>query len=140
MGICDNEAGPSRSRPTSPVKSSGQTSRSGNSRVLESTKAVEMEMQLRRTVQEEGALRHETNDGDTEGKDGEVRELGIENGLGPRSRSKEKTIVVDLGNGPEDVILIDWAEGDPEASISNCIRGTVLISRTLLITPYSGNR
>jgi hypothetical protein len=40
----------------------------------------------------------------------------VENGLGIRSRSKEKTIVVDLGNGPEDVILIDWAENDPEVN------------------------
>jgi hypothetical protein len=79
---------------------------------------MEMEMQLRKTVREEGEIRHETTDDEIEGKEIPVLELGAESGLGPRSRSKEKTIVVDLGNGPEDVILIDWAEGDPEVCSS----------------------
>jgi len=78
-----------------------------------------MEMQLRRTVREEGEIRHESIDDDIEGKETPVLESGAEHGLGPRSRSKEKTIVVDLGNGPEDVILIDWAEGDPEVCCSS---------------------
>jgi hypothetical protein len=78
-----------------------------------------MDMQLRKTVRQEGEIRHETTDGEVEGKVIPVLELGAENGLGPRSRSKEKTIVVDLGNGPEDVILIDWAEGDPEVCPSS---------------------
>jgi len=86
--------------------------------ILESTKAIGIEMQLRRTVREEGEIRHESTDGGIEGKERPVLELGVENGLGLRSRSKEKTIVVDLGNGPEDVILIDWAEGDPEVCCS----------------------
>jgi hypothetical protein len=80
--------------------------------VLESTKETEMEMQLRRTVREEGELRHEERE-QTESKGVEpVLELGAEEGL--QRRSREKTIVVDLGNGPENVVLIDWAEGDPE--------------------------
>jgi hypothetical protein len=80
--------------------------------VLESTKETEMEMQLRRAVREEGELRHEEGE-QTEGKGAEpVLELGTEEGL--QRRSREKTIAVDLGHGPEDVILIDWAEGDPE--------------------------
>jgi hypothetical protein len=78
-----------------------------------------MEMQLRKTVREEGEIRHEPTDDEIEGKEIPVLELGAENGLGPRSRSKEKTIVVDLGDGPEDVILIDWAEGDPEVCCSS---------------------
>jgi hypothetical protein len=80
---------------------------------------MEMEMHLRRTVREEGEIRHELTDGEVEGKEIPVLELGVENGFEQRSRSKEKTIVVDLGNGPEDVILIDWAEGDPEVCCSS---------------------
>jgi len=91
--------------------------KSNTKHVLQSTKATEIEMQLRQSVREEGELRHQDLDGEEESKDLPVRELGIENGFGLRSRSKEKTIVVDLGNGPEDVILIDWAEGDPEVSL-----------------------
>lgn len=30
----------------------------------------------------------------------------------------EKHTVVDLGDGPEEVVIIDWAEGDPEVSRS----------------------
>jgi hypothetical protein len=117
----DSQAGPSRSRPTSPTQStSGQTSTFSNRHVLESTKATELEMQLRRTVCEEGEIRHQNDDPDegveADGQELPVQELGVENGLGIRSRSKEKTIVVDLGNGPEDVILIDWAENDPEVN------------------------
>jgi len=120
MGQSENtHAGPSRSRPTSPdLLDSGRTSTSNSKNVLESTKAVEIEMRLRRTVREEREIRHESTDSEIEGKDIPVLELGLENGLGLRSRSKEKTIVVDLGNGPEDVILIDWAEGDPEVCCS----------------------
>jgi hypothetical protein len=116
MGQSDNtHAGPSRSRPTSPVQfDSGRTSTSITEHVLESTRATEIEMQLRKTVREEGEIRHGSTESEVEGKEIPVLELGAENGLGPRSRSKEKTIVVDLGNGPEDVVLIDWAEGDPE--------------------------
>jgi hypothetical protein len=121
MGQGDNtHAGPSRSRPTSPVPSeSGRTSTYHTKHTLESTKAIEMEMQLRKTVHEEGEIRHESSDGGVEGKEIPVLELGAERGLGARSRSKEKTIVVDLGNGPEDVILINWAEGDPEVCPSS---------------------
>jgi hypothetical protein len=120
MGQGENtHAGPSRSRPISPAQfDSGRTSTYNSKHVLESTKATEMEMQLRKTVREEGEIRHETTDDEIEGKEIPVLELGAEHGLGPRSRSKEKTIVVDLGNGPEDVILIDWAEGDPEVCCS----------------------
>ena len=75
---------------------------------------TEMEMHLRKTVREDGELRHESDDGDADGKEIPVLELGAEHGLGMRTRSRDKTIVVDLGNGPEDVVLIDWAEGDPE--------------------------
>jgi len=71
-------------------------------------------MHLRKTVREDGEIRHESDDGDADGKKIPVLELGAEHGLGGRTRSKDKTIVVDLGSGPEDVILIDWAEGDPE--------------------------
>ena len=121
MNQSDNtHAGPSRSRSTSPVQyDSGRTSTSIARHVLESTKATEIEMQLRRTVREEGEIRHESTDGEVEGKEIPVLELGVENGLGLRSRSKEKTIVVDLGNGPEDVVLIDWTEGDPEVCSSS---------------------
>ena len=120
MGQSENtHAGPSRSRPTSPSQfDSGRTSTSNSNDVLESTKAIGIEMQLRRTVREEGEIRHAPTDGEVEGQEIPVLELGAENGLGWRSRSKEKTIMVDLGNGPEDVILIDWAEGDPEVCCS----------------------
>lgn len=74
-------------------------------------------MKLRKTVREEGELRHEIINGE-ESKGEPVKDLGEEDGLRLRSRSKEKTIVVDLGNGPEDVLLIDWAEGDPEVCLS----------------------
>lgn len=123
MGQGENtHAGPSRSRPTSPVQfDSGRTSTSITEHVLESTRATEIEMQLRRTVREEGEMRHGSTESEVEGKEIPVLELGAERGLGPRSRSKEKTIVVDLGNGPEDVNLIDWAEGDPEVCCSSLI-------------------
>jgi hypothetical protein len=80
-----------------------------------------MEMQLRRTIGEDGELRHEEAE-ETEGKGVRpVLELGGEEGL--QRRSREKTIVLDLGNGPEDVILIDWAEGDPEVRLNLTTRG-----------------
>ena len=114
----DTHAGPSRSRPTSPVQLDSRRNCTPDSKHgPESTKATEMEMHLRKTVREDGEIRHESDDGDADGKKIPVLELGAENGLGLRSRSKEQTIVVDLGNGPEDVILIDWAEGDPEVSL-----------------------
>lgn len=78
-------------------------------------------MQLRKTVRLDGELRHEEAE-ETQGKGVEpVLELGGEEGL--QRRSREKTIVLDLGNGPEDVILIDWAEGDPEVRPSFTTRG-----------------
>jgi hypothetical protein len=145
MGQSNNtHAGPSRSRSTSPAQfDSGRTSTFITEHVLESTKTTEMEMQLRKTVREEGEIRHESTDGEVEGKEIPVLELGAERGLGPRSRSKEKTIVVDLGNGPEDVILIDWAEGDPEvcsstqvynADIQNPFNYTLLRKSVILFT------
>jgi hypothetical protein len=141
----ETQAGPSRSRPTSPAQfDSGRTSTSGYRHVLESTKATEMEMHLRRAVREEGEIRHELTDGEVKGKEIPVLELGAENDLGQRSRSKEKTIVVDLGNGPEDVILIDWAEGDPEvcvhvrlknkADVQNPFNYTLLRKSVILFT------
>lgn len=84
---------------------------------MENTKYTEMEMQLRQTVQDEGELRHPPSE-DQRGLDDGVEEgtavleIGTEIGLGRGSR--EKTVLLDLGNGPEDVSLIDWAEGDPE--------------------------
>ena len=115
------EAGPS-SRPTSPSSTtSRRTSTPSKDHVLESTKQTEMEMQLRRTIREDGEPRHEEAE-ETEGKGVKpVLELGGEEGL--RRRSREKTIVLDLGNGPEDVILIDWAEGDPEVRTGFTTRG-----------------
>jgi len=111
----DTHAGPSRSRPTSPVQLDSRRNCTPDSKHgPESTKATEMEMHLRKTVREDGEIRHESDDGDADGKKIPVLELGAEHGLGGRTRSKDKTIVVDLGSGPEDVILIDWAEGDPE--------------------------
>lgn len=109
------EAGPS-SRPTSPSSTtSRRTSTPKKDHVLESTKQTETEMQLRRDVREDGELRHEEAE-ETEGKGVRpVLELGGEEGL--RRRSREKTVVLDLGNGPEDVVLIDWAEGDPEVHL-----------------------
>jgi hypothetical protein len=89
---------------------------------MESTNYTEMEMGLREMVVQEGELRHshlpiaaESKDDDEEADErGAVREIGTEAGLGSGRRSREKTMLLDLGNGPEDVILIDWAEGDPE--------------------------
>jgi hypothetical protein len=31
-------------------------------------------------------------------------------------------VFVDLGDGPEEVVMIDWAEGDPEVSIAPSYR------------------
>ena len=115
------EAGPS-SRPTSPSSATcRRPSTPEKNHVLESTKQTEMEMQLRRTIREDGELRHEEAE-EREGKGiRPVLELGRGEGL--RRRSREKTIVLDLGNGPEDVILIDWAEGDPEVRPAFTTRG-----------------
>lgn len=44
-------------------------------------------------------------------------EAGEEVVLGRGRRSREKTVCVDLGNGPEEVVMIDWAEGDPEVRL-----------------------
>lgn len=86
---------------------------------MDNTKYTEMEMQLRQTVREEGELRHPSAGAghrggiEEEAEDGAaVLEIGTETRL--ETRSREKTVMLDLGNGPEDVILIDWAEGDPE--------------------------
>jgi hypothetical protein len=68
----------------------------------ESTKQTGQEMALKDMVREEGEpARHELQD---EGR------------VGGR-RSREKTVVVDLGSGPEKVIMIDWADGDPEVGL-----------------------
>lgn len=69
--------------------------------MLESTKQIAQEVALQQLVREEGRPAvHEPQD--------EVR-------VGGR-RSREKTVVVDLGSGPEEVVMIDWAEGDPEVN------------------------
>jgi hypothetical protein len=86
---------------------------------MENTKYTEMEMQIRQSVQDEGELRHPPAESkDQRGLDDGVEdgtavlEIGTETNLGRGSR--EKTVLLDMGNGPEDVVLIDWAEGDPE--------------------------
>lgn len=63
---------------------------------------------MKRLVQEEG----------TPGEHMLAVDLPEETGgrVGGR-RSREKTVFVDLGNGLEEVIMIDWAEGDPEVSL-----------------------
>jgi hypothetical protein len=75
---------------------------------MENTKYTEMEMQIRQSV--ESKDQRGLDDGVEDGT--AVLEIGTETNLGRGSR--EKTVLLDMGNGPEDVVLIDWAEGDPE--------------------------
>lgn len=71
----------------------------------ESTKQTEQEVALKRAVREQGSpVLHP--------EEMEMRTAGPEAGR----RSREKTVFVDLGRGPEEIIMIDWAEGDPEVS------------------------
>lgn len=80
-----------------------RTSRNQHPEMLESTRQTEEEVELKDLVREEGRpVEHEKSD------DAEVG----------GHRSREKTAVVDFGKGkgPEEIIIIDWAEGDPEAS------------------------
>lgn len=85
-------------------------SRNKPAAMMESTKQTEQEMNLKRLVKDEGTPVDHTLALDTsEEETGESRD-------GIQRRSREKTVFVDLGDGPEEVVMIDWAEGDPEVS------------------------
>lgn len=75
---------------------------------MESTKQLEQEMTLKRIVKAEGA---EAPAEHAVALDTSEEDTGIQR------RSREKTVFVDIGGGPEEVVMIDWAEGDPEVSI-----------------------
>jgi len=73
------------------------------------------EMQLKRAIQEEGELKHASELGGSKPEEeSPVKEVILENGT--RRYSGQEARTIDLGKGPEDVILIDWAERDPEVS------------------------
>jgi hypothetical protein len=61
--------------------------------------ATQLEMMLRSQTREEGVLTHAAGEGEGRGV-------------------VEKHTVLDFGDGPEDVVIIDWAPGDPEVSAS----------------------
>ena len=86
-------------------------SRNTHPAMTESTKQTAQEMKLKRKIREEGTpVDHAVA----------LDDLGEETGervSGSGRRSRQKTVFVDLGNGPEEVVMIDWAEGDPEVSL-----------------------
>jgi hypothetical protein len=88
-----------------------------------------MEMQLRRTIQDEGELKHAKDSGNSKSEESPVVELKL--GDGTRRYSGQEARTIDLGKGPEDVIFIDWAEGDPE--VSSPTSNNIVILKMLMI-------
>lgn len=83
---------------TSLTRSTSRLSRLSrtSTRRMSAGQATQLEMMLRVQTRESGVVSHSGGEGQ-----------GV----------VEKHAVVDMGDGPEEVIVIDWAPGDPEVSL-----------------------
>jgi hypothetical protein len=127
------------------------------SRRADANESTQLELLLRSQTRESGRVAHSSiRDGDGE------KDVGAEpcSGAGTHTGAGvlETTAVVDLGNGPEEVCVIEWVDGDPEVSNSRVIAVrrwltyrhfdfhlplvslSLLISRSLSSTPSTGPR
>ena len=84
---------------TSTVEASHSASKDAST----SDKAITDEMALKREVTQQGSLRH--------CGDSEISESVVGDGVLERVQN------VDLGNGPEPVVIVDWIPDDPEVCL-----------------------